>query len=235
MIPTRLSRAVPPALRARGDDYFRLQRVRIVNANPTALSAVVTGTVGYVVQLHAEPGFLGAACSCPYSEQQGICKHIWAAMRQADHEGRLHGLLETTGTATDLAPVIDNASQFCKDYLECANSPRIEFTNEIDSEFYLKGDPAQWERVLVNLFLNSAQAGARNIHIQARQREIIVSDDGPGISAELLPRIFQPRVSTKSIISGLGLYVVQSIVEQNGGTVSAANGPRGGAVFTLRV
>ena len=87
----------------------------------------------------------------------------------------------------------------------------------------------------MNLFLNSAQAGARNFHIQARQREISVSDDGPGISAELLPRIFQPRVSTKSIISGLGLYVVQSIVEQNGGTVSAANGSRGGAVFTLRV
>lgn len=158
-------------------------------------------------------------------------------LKRSVHRGQriVHGLLETTGTATDLAPVIDNASQFCKDYLECANSPRIEFTNEIDSQFYLKGDPAQWERVLVNLFLNSAQAGARNIHIQARQREIIVSDDGPGISAELLPRIFQPRVSTKSIISGLGLYVVQSIVEQNGGTVSAANGPRGGAVFTLRV
>ena len=84
--------------------------------------------------------------------------------------------------------------------------------------------PRGWERVLVNLFLNSAQAGAKNIHIQARENEIVVSDDGPGISAELLPRIFQPRVSTKSIISGLGLYVVQSIVEQNGGTVTAANG-----------
>ena len=87
----------------------------------------------------------------------------------------------------------------------------------------------------MNLFLNSAQAGAKNIHIHARQREIVVSDDGPGISAELLPRIFQPRVSTKSIISGLGLYVVQSIVEQNGGTVSAANGLSGGAVFTVHV
>jgi signal transduction histidine kinase len=60
-----------------------------------------------------------------------------------------------------------------------------------------------------------------------------VSDDGPGISLELLPRIFHPRVSTKSIISGLGLYVVQSIVEQNGGSVTAANGLTGGAIFTL--
>ena len=62
-----------------------------------------------------------------------------------------------------------------------------------------------------------------------------MSDDGPGISLELLPRIFQPRVSTKSIISGLGLYVVQSIVEQNGGSVTAENGPSGGAIFTLSI
>ena len=89
--------------------------------------------------------------------------------------------------------------------------------------------------MLVNLFLNSAQAGAKNIRIRARGHEIVVSDDGPGIAPELLPRIFQARVSTKSIISGLGLYVVQSIVEQNGGSVTAANGPGGGAVFTMRI
>ena len=145
------------------------------------------------------------------------------------------GLLETNRSATDLAPVIENASQFCLDYLECANGPRIEFAYEIDPAFHLKGDAAQWERVLVNLFLNSAQAGARNIRIEAREGEIVISDDGNGISPELLPRIFQPRVSTKSIISGLGLYVVQSIVEQNGGSVTAANGPTGGAVFTMKV
>jgi signal transduction histidine kinase len=156
--------------------------------------------------------------------------------RSVDRGQRIvHGILETNRSATELAPVIENASQFCLDYLECANVPKIEFVHEIDPDFRLKGDAAQWERVLVNLFLNSAQAGARNIRIQAREGEIVVSDDGPGIAPELLPRIFQPRVSTKSIISGLGLYVVQSIVEQNGGSVSAANGQNGGAVFTMRV
>jgi len=156
--------------------------------------------------------------------------------RSADSGYRIvHSILESNRSASALAPVIENAAQFCRDYLECANGPKIEFTDEIDPQFDLKGDAAGWERVLVNLFLNSAQAGAKNIHIQARSNEIVVSDDGPGISAELLPRIFQPRVSTKSIISGLGLYVVQSIVEQNGGKVDAANGPNGGAVFTMRV
>ncbi len=158
-------------------------------------------------------------------------------LQRSVHRGQriVHSILETAACATDLAPVIENAAQFCQDYLECANGPKMEFTREIDPEFRLKGDAAQWERVLVNLFLNSAQAGARNVRVEAHESEIVVTDDGPGISPELLPRIFQPRVSTKSIISGLGLYVVQSIVEQNGGTVSAANGPAGGAVFTLHV
>jgi len=156
--------------------------------------------------------------------------------RSVDRGQRItHSILETNRSATELAPVLENAIQFCQDYLECANGPRIDFVHEIDSEFRLKGDAAQWERVFVNLFLNSAQAGAKKIRIHARNSEIIVSDDGPGISPDLLPRIFQPRVSTKSIISGLGLYVVQSIVEQNGGSVSAANGPNGGAVFRIRV
>src|SRR5262249_40288277 len=144
-------------------------------------------------------------------------------------------ILENNRSATEIIPVIENAAQFCQDYLECANRPKIGFAREIDPEFRLKGDPAQWERVLVNLFLNSAQAGAKSIRIVARDRSIVVSDDGPGIAPDLLPRIFQERVSTKSIISGLGLYVVQSIVEQNGGKVTAANGPAGGAVFTMRV
>jgi signal transduction histidine kinase len=156
--------------------------------------------------------------------------------RSVDRGQRIvHSILETNRSATELAPVIENATQFCQDYLECANSPKIDFSREIDPEFRLKGDPAQWERVLVNLFLNSAQAGAKNIRIEAREGQIIVTDDGPGISPELLPRIFQPRVSTKSIISGLGLYVVQSIVEQNGGSVTAENGASGGAVFRMRV
>jgi len=144
-----------------------------------------------------------------------------------------HSILETNRTAIELVPIIENASLFCQDYLECANRPKMDFASEIDAEFRLKGDGAGWERVFVNLFLNSAQAGAKNIRIRAHGTEIVVSDDGPGIALELLPTIFNPRVSTKSIISGLGLYVVQSIVEQNGGSVMAANGLTGGAIFTL--
>ena len=144
--------------------------------------------------------------------------------------------LKPTARPPNLIPVIENAIAILPGFLGIRQPRRrSEFVRDIDPGFRLKGDPDQWERVLVNLFLNSAQAGATSIRIEAHGSQIVVSDDGPGIAPELLPRIFQPRVSTKSIISGLGLYVVRSLVEQNGGTVTASNGPAGGAVFTIRI
>jgi signal transduction histidine kinase len=89
--------------------------------------------------------------------------------RSVDRGQRIaHSILETNRSATELVPVIENAAQFCQDFLESASRAKISFAREIDPEFRLKGDPDQWERVLVNLFLNSAQAGARNPHRSAR-------------------------------------------------------------------
>ena len=146
-----------------------------------------------------------------------------------------HSILETNRSAIELAPIIENASQFCQDYLECANGPKIDFSSEIDAEFRLKGDAAGWERVFVNLFLNAAEAGGKVVRVVAGGDEITICDDGPGVEPALLPTIFQPHVSTKPILSGLGLYVVRSIVEENGGTVTAANAADGGAVFQIRL
>lgn len=145
----------------------------------------------------------------------------------------VRGILETNRSGSELAAIVDGSIQFTKDYLECVHGPQLDFTQDIETEFRVKGDPASWERVLVNLFVNSAEAGARLVRIQGGQGKIVVSDDGPGIATELLPRIFQPHVSTKSIVSGLGLYVVQSIVEQNGATVTAGNREGGGAIFEI--
>src|SRR5258708_33992737 len=97
----------------------------------------------------------------------------------------------------------------------------------------VRGDAAEWERVFVNLLLNATEAGATHVCIEAREGVVTVSDDGHGIPPGLLPQIFQPRVSTKSIMAGLGLYNGQSIVQQNGGGGSAAQPPPGGAGFAV--
>jgi signal transduction histidine kinase len=141
----------------------------------------------------------------------------------------------STELAAELAPVVDRAVESARDYLEGAHATPVNFQSRIDPGFRLPGSPAAWERVLVNLFLNAAEAGATRVDIRATDYEISIDDDGAGISPELLPRIFEPHVSSKSAVSGLGLSIVQSIVEKNGWLVSARNREQGGATFTINV
>lgn len=60
-----------------------------------------------------------------------------------------------------------------------------------------------------------------------------VSDDGPGISADFVPRLFTPFRSTRSGHVGLGLALARKIIEGHSGQISAANLPEGG--FRMRV
>jgi signal transduction histidine kinase len=71
---------------------------------------------------------------------------------------------------------------------------------------------------------------------------LTVSDTGKGISPEHLPHIFErfykadaSRSTSALTGSGLGLSIVQAIVERHGGTVTAANAPDGGALFEIRM
>ena len=69
---------------------------------------------------------------------------------------------------------------------------------------------------------------------------LTVADNGPGIPEEDLPRVFERFYRVDKARSraaggtGLGLSIVQDTVHKRGGTVSAANAPGGGAVFTVR-
>lgn len=154
--------------------------------------------------------------------------------RSVDHGKRLaRSILENNRVGADPAWIVESAVQFARDYLECVQRPALIFAQKIDSDFRLAGEPAAWERVLVNLFLNAAEAGATHVSIEARDGCMAVWDNGSGIPSELLPHIFNAHVSSKAILSGLGLYVVRSLVEQNGGQVTAGNRDEGGAEFRI--
>jgi C4-dicarboxylate-specific signal transduction histidine kinase len=60
-----------------------------------------------------------------------------------------------------------------------------------------------------------------------------VRDTGPGIPADVLPRIFEPFYTTKTAGTGLGLAISAGIVHDSGGELTAANRPEGGAVFRV--
>jgi signal transduction histidine kinase len=97
-------------------------------------------------------------------------------------------------------------------------------------------DADQFRRVVINLIENAAQAisgsdderGERRITVATTATEvieIIVEDTGPGIPADVLPKVFDPLFSTKSFGTGLGLPTVKQIVEQHDGTIAITSEP----------
>jgi len=94
-----------------------------------------------------------------------------------------------------------------------------------------------FSRVIDNLISNAIRHAASEImvycHKKANGIEIRVADDGAGIEPELIPHVFERFCKGKNGNHGIGLAIVKSIVEQQGGSVAAENASMGGAVFTV--
>jgi signal transduction histidine kinase len=92
-------------------------------------------------------------------------------------------------------------------------------------------DTDRMRQVVINLIENAAQAmtiaedhsDEHRIVVTTAARpdsfELVIADNGCGIAADILPKVFEPLFSTKSFGTGLGLPMVKQAVEQHGGTV----------------
>jgi two-component system, NtrC family, nitrogen regulation sensor histidine kinase NtrY len=96
-------------------------------------------------------------------------------------------------------------------------------------------DREQMKRVFINLFENAVEAmgGKGRIWVTARmtgpgKAQIEIADEGSGIAAEDVPKLFQPDFSRKKKKSGLGLAIVQRIIKDHSGSIRVEqNAPRG--------
>jgi signal transduction histidine kinase/HAMP domain-containing protein len=104
--------------------------------------------------------------------------------------------------------------------------------------------PAQARRdelkeVLINLIENARAARARNIAIEVDQQPdgvaVLVRDDGRGIQAEDIPRVFEPQFSTTTSGAGLGLAICKRLVESWGGQIAVESEGGRGTVVRLRL
>jgi signal transduction histidine kinase len=90
------------------------------------------------------------------------------------------------------------------------------------------GSPQRRLRVSTATQLRRAPQGGR-----AQRVVLAVDDTGPGISADVLERMFNPFFTTRQTGTGLGLAIVHRIVDAHGGHVSVANRAAGGSTVEL--
>jgi PAS domain S-box-containing protein len=104
-------------------------------------------------------------------------------------------------------------------------------------------DTDRFERCIINVLANACEAlretesTPKLVHVQTRAAtdnvEIRIIDNGPGIAEELLGRVFEPLFSTKSFGVGLGLPIVEQIMQQHDGKVTLRSSAGAGTMVTL--
>jgi PAS domain S-box-containing protein len=169
--------------------------------------------------------------------------------RQARRAARIvQNLLEFSRPASpqkrrlDLNNLIERTLQLQEHSLR-RNNIEVEFRVQPDLP-EVTGDANQLIQVLLNLITNAEQAirevrESGRIQIRASrsggQVTVIVQDDGVGIRAEALPRLFDPFYTTKRPGggTGLGLSICMSIIREHGGNIEGESLPGGGSAFTI--
>ena len=145
----------------------------------------------------------------------------------------------------ELASVVDQAVDLAQ-----ARMADLDVRCAVDGPrpFEVTADPLLLGQAVLNLLLNAADAAGANRDgkvtvrfarpspdSEVKQFHLVVKDNGPGIPAGVLDRIFNPFFTTKETGTGLGLAIVHRVIEAHDGTITATNDPGGGARFEIRV
>ncbi len=168
---------------------------------------------------------------------------------------------EVDKSIATLDRVISNVLQFAKDkecnlspvnlnhviseevslFTKMGRDGEIEVSLSLAETAFIMGNDGLLRQLLINLLTNSAQALNYKGRIAIRTERIadengdslalLISDSGPGISSEVMPKLFEPFVTGRAEGTGLGLAVVKNIVERHGATISVQNTP--GAEFKI--
>ena len=143
--------------------------------------------------------------------------------------------------SVDLAKLIGTAAHWAMR----AKNGRARLDTDLEPGLTIEGEEGKIHQVLVNLVDNALDAvkdeadGHIAVTMRAQGDDVVVevADNGGGLSDAVADKIFEPFFTTKVVGegTGLGLWISYAIAREHGGSLTAHNGPAGGAVFQLRL
>lgn len=143
--------------------------------------------------------------------------------------------------AFNLAEIIERSVH----WVTRATPAKFRVNSDLPDDLPMIGSPGQMQQVIINLIQNAADATEQlpepvlevSAHEESGDILVLFRDNGPGIAAEALDKMFDPFYTTKPVGkgTGLGLSISYGIIERHGGKLSASNLQQGGAEFMLRL
>jgi len=132
--------------------------------------------------------------------------------------------------------------RFKSQYLPILQEKEIEFTMDVHYQGEVKWDRHKMQQVFINLMENAIDALPNGGKIilsvntgEGNSLEIRFRDNGPGIPAEVLNKIFNLYFTTKDRGTGIGLAIVQRIVDQHGGIITVDSEMGKGTIFSINM
>lgn len=185
----------------------------------------------------------------------GVIRIQCGILRKGANDETITGLALIDDEAQRLAELADRIRRFLKSGNDGAQSvparqyllnfvtryaDTIEADIDITDAVVVEMDESRMTEALDNIVTNAVEAGSgvvekphMEVSIKAHRLSINILDRGPGIDPLNTGRIFEPFFTTKARGSGLGLALARKNVEAFGGTVTYADRPNGGSIFTV--
>lgn len=105
----------------------------------------------------------------------------------------------------------------------------------LETDLTVRATPSRLQQLVENLVRNAVEHGGDTVTVGELDREpgFFVEDDGPGLPVEDPTVLFEPTYSTSDAGAGIGLSIVEQIVDEHGWEIRATEGPDGGARFEI--
>jgi two-component system sensor histidine kinase VicK len=151
------------------------------------------------------------------------------------------GIFKLNESYFNLRDIVSNAIEDLNNQISQNGNPKVLLKTENDpKDFFILFDKGRILQVITNLVDNAIKYNSKNepitIIIKKKDNCILtqVKDTGPGISVDMIPKLFSKFASTSTKGTGLGLYISKNIVEAHGGHIWAKNNEHGkGTTFSF--